>query len=264
MLLWLVSLAALSNYYTDLGVGRDATKSDIRRAFRKAAVQWHPDKMVGKSKAEQDRAHERFIKINDAHAVLSDDKERRSYDHELNYGGGSAQHQHQHQHQQRQQQRPSGFYYHNGQYYYHQPNQHYQQQQQYYRRRQQQYAQQSGGLGGGALTLVFTVLTIAVPLLLIAMPRLVAAFNVAAAFDDAAPEARGEAPPPAAPAPPPPPPLPLPREGLTLLRAKELKSRLRYYRVDASACVEKGDFVALLVDAQNAARRREADRAGAL
>ena len=256
MLVWLVSLAALSDYYADLGVDRGASKSEIRRAFRKAAVQWHPDKMVGKSKSEQDQARARFIEINDAHGVLSDDKERRSYDHKLRYGGGgSAQYQ--------QQQRPGGFYYHNGQHYYHQPNRHYQQQQQYYRRRQQQHAQQSGGLVGAALQLVFTVLTIAVPLLLVGMPRLLAAFDL----DGAAREGRGTAtergaPPP--PAPPAPPPLPLPREELSLLRAKELKSRLRYYRVDASACVEKGDFVALLVKAQNAARRREADLAGAL
>jgi curved DNA-binding protein len=63
------------DYYKVLGVARDASESEIRKAYRKLAVQYHPDKNPGNKQAE-----ERFKEINEAYQVLSDDKKRAHYD----------------------------------------------------------------------------------------------------------------------------------------------------------------------------------------
>jgi molecular chaperone DnaJ len=67
-------MADKRDYYGALGVARDASGDDIRRAYRQLAKQYHPD--VNKDP----QAEERFKQINEAYAVLSDDDRRRSYD----------------------------------------------------------------------------------------------------------------------------------------------------------------------------------------
>src|SRR4030067_2718153 len=62
------------DYYQVLGVGREASPDDLRRAYRRLAKEFHPD--VNKD----DGAEERFKEINEAYAVLSDDDRRSSYD----------------------------------------------------------------------------------------------------------------------------------------------------------------------------------------
>lgn len=64
-----------NDYYQILGVSKDASKADIKKAFRKLAVKYHPDKTRGDKAAE-----DKFKKINEAYAVLSDDKKRKQYD----------------------------------------------------------------------------------------------------------------------------------------------------------------------------------------
>ena len=63
------------DYYKILGVARGASESEIRKAYRKLAVQFHPDKNPGNKQAE-----ERFKEINEAYQVLSDEKKRAHYD----------------------------------------------------------------------------------------------------------------------------------------------------------------------------------------
>jgi curved DNA-binding protein len=63
------------DYYKILGVPRNASEDDIRKAFRKLARQYHPD--VAKNKKE---AEEKFKDINEANEVLSDPEKRRKYD----------------------------------------------------------------------------------------------------------------------------------------------------------------------------------------
>jgi curved DNA-binding protein len=63
------------DYYATLGVSRDATEDEIKKAFRKLARQYHPD--VAKNKQE---AEVRFKEINEAQEVLSDPEKRRKYD----------------------------------------------------------------------------------------------------------------------------------------------------------------------------------------
>lgn len=63
------------DYYTVLGVPRNATQEEIKKAYRKLAMQYHPDKNKGNKEAE-----EKFKEINEAYAVLSDPEKRKIYD----------------------------------------------------------------------------------------------------------------------------------------------------------------------------------------
>jgi DnaJ-class molecular chaperone len=63
------------DYYKTLGVPRTASQADIKKAFRKAARESHPDKHAGDKVAER-----RFKEINEANAVLSDSAKRSKYD----------------------------------------------------------------------------------------------------------------------------------------------------------------------------------------
>lgn len=66
---------AQTDYYKSLGVEKTATADDIKKAFRKLAVKYHPDRNQGDSAAE-----EKFKEINEAYAVLSDPEKRKQYD----------------------------------------------------------------------------------------------------------------------------------------------------------------------------------------
>jgi len=76
---------AKSDYYELLGVPRNASQEDIRKAYRKLAHKFHPDKTGGDKRAE-----EKFKEINEAHAVLSDPKKREQYDRFGHEGPGFA------------------------------------------------------------------------------------------------------------------------------------------------------------------------------
>jgi molecular chaperone DnaJ len=62
------------DYYDVLGVPRDASKDDIKGAYRKLALQYHPDRN------KSPEAEEKFKEISEAYAVLSDDQKRGQYD----------------------------------------------------------------------------------------------------------------------------------------------------------------------------------------
>ena len=63
------------DYYKTLGVSRDASTEEIRKAYRKLAMQYHPDRNPGDKQAE-----ERFKEINEAYQVLNDPQKRAHYD----------------------------------------------------------------------------------------------------------------------------------------------------------------------------------------
>src|SRR5574341_504588 len=66
---------AQRDYYDILGVSRDASDTDIKKAFRQLALKHHPDRNPGDTHAE-----ERFKAINEAYAALSDPDRRAQYD----------------------------------------------------------------------------------------------------------------------------------------------------------------------------------------
>lgn len=65
---------AKRDYYETLDVERNASKDEIKKAYRKLALQYHPDKNKAKD------AEERFKEISEAYAVLHDDEKRKMYD----------------------------------------------------------------------------------------------------------------------------------------------------------------------------------------
>ena len=73
-------MAAFKDYYQVLGIARDATEKDVRRAFRSGAAKHHPDR-----NRDDPGAEERFKEINEAYTVLSDPEKRKVYDE---YGAG--------------------------------------------------------------------------------------------------------------------------------------------------------------------------------
>ena len=63
------------DYYKTLGVGKNASRDDIKKAYRKLALKYHPDRNPGSKEAET-----KFQLINEANEVLSDPEKRKKYD----------------------------------------------------------------------------------------------------------------------------------------------------------------------------------------
>jgi molecular chaperone DnaJ len=65
----------MSDYYSVLGVTRGASAEEIKKAYRKSAIKYHPDKNPGNSEAEK-----KFKEISEAYEVLSDERKKQIYD----------------------------------------------------------------------------------------------------------------------------------------------------------------------------------------
>jgi len=80
-------MAAKSDYYDILGVSKEASGEEIKKAYRKQALEWHPDR----HKDDKEAAEKRFKEINEAYQVLSDSQKKSAYDqygHEAFTPGG--------------------------------------------------------------------------------------------------------------------------------------------------------------------------------
>ncbi len=71
------------DYYADLGVAKDASAEDIKKAYRSLARKHHPD-----ANADDPKSEERFKEVSQAYDVLSDDAKRQEYDEVRRYGAG--------------------------------------------------------------------------------------------------------------------------------------------------------------------------------
>lgn len=70
------------NYYTVLGLDEYASNDEVKKAYRKLSLSYHPDKTTGKSQEERDEAAAIFMEIKNAYKTLSDEPTRRQYDFE--------------------------------------------------------------------------------------------------------------------------------------------------------------------------------------
>ena len=75
-------MADKKNYYDILGVDKKATQDEIKSAYRKLAMKYHPDRNQGNAEAA-----EKFKEINEANETLSDQQKRAAYDYELEHPG---------------------------------------------------------------------------------------------------------------------------------------------------------------------------------
>jgi molecular chaperone DnaJ len=65
----------MSDYYQRLGISRDATTEDVKKAYRQLALKYHPDRNEGSKEAEA-----RFKEVTEAYEVLRDPEKRATYD----------------------------------------------------------------------------------------------------------------------------------------------------------------------------------------
>lgn len=82
-------MASKSDYYDILGVTKSASADELKKAYRKQALEWHPDR----HKDDKEPAEKRFKEINEAYQVLSDSNKRAAYDqygHQAFSPGGGA------------------------------------------------------------------------------------------------------------------------------------------------------------------------------
>lgn len=71
---------AQKDYYSILGVDKNASADDIKKAYKKLCLKYHPDRWANATDAEKKEAEDKFKEINEANSVLSDPKKKQSYD----------------------------------------------------------------------------------------------------------------------------------------------------------------------------------------
>lgn len=64
------------DYYELLGLDKSASEAEIKKAFRKAAMKYHPDRMAKADEKEKKEAEEKFKELNEAYQVLSDPEKK--------------------------------------------------------------------------------------------------------------------------------------------------------------------------------------------
>ena len=63
------------DYYEVLGISKSASEEEVKKAYRKLAMQFHPDRNAGDKESEA-----KFKEVNEAYSVLSDGQKRKQYD----------------------------------------------------------------------------------------------------------------------------------------------------------------------------------------
>jgi DnaJ-class molecular chaperone len=73
------------DYYKELGVNEDASEADLKKAYRKLAMEYHPDKNPGNAEAEA-----KFKRVNESYETLKDSQKRSEYDTIRKFGGSGT------------------------------------------------------------------------------------------------------------------------------------------------------------------------------
>ena len=81
-------MAERKDYYKILGVDKNASEDEIKKSYKKLAIQFHPDKFATESEEKKKEAEEKFKEINEAYSVLSDKEKRAQYDNPQPEGFG--------------------------------------------------------------------------------------------------------------------------------------------------------------------------------
>lgn len=82
-------MAEKRDYYEVLGVDKTASLDEIKKAYRKLAIEYHPDKNQGKTEEEKKISEEKFKEVAEAYEVLSDDNRRAEYN-QFGFGGSTG------------------------------------------------------------------------------------------------------------------------------------------------------------------------------
>ncbi|KAL2900719.1 Chaperone protein dnaJ 72 [Bienertia sinuspersici] len=80
--------SAMADHYKVLGVTKAASKQEIKEAYRKLAIQFHPDKHAQSSKSAKDFATLKFKQVSEAYEVLIDERKRAAYNLSRHKNGG--------------------------------------------------------------------------------------------------------------------------------------------------------------------------------
>jgi DnaJ-class molecular chaperone len=80
--------AKKKDYYAILGVSKSASEDEIKKAYKKLALKYHPDRNRNKTEAEQEEAKRKFKDVAEAHGVLTDKEKKKMYDSgQMQYDG---------------------------------------------------------------------------------------------------------------------------------------------------------------------------------
>ncbi|KAJ1556900.1 hypothetical protein HK405_001460, partial [Cladochytrium tenue] len=82
--------ASRKDYYKILGVDRNANDSEIKKAYRKMALQYHPDKQASLPEEERHSNDAKFKEVSEAYSVLSDPRKKELFDSGMEIDGSSA------------------------------------------------------------------------------------------------------------------------------------------------------------------------------
>jgi len=77
------------DYYKILGVEKDATEDQIKKAYRKLALKWHPDKAKG-TEEEKAEAEKKFKDISEAYSIIGNKEKRQKYDNGADFEDGNG------------------------------------------------------------------------------------------------------------------------------------------------------------------------------
>lgn len=82
------------DYYKILGIDRSASEVEIKKAYRKLALVYHPDKQAGLTEEEKENAEKKFKEVGEAYSVLTDSKKKHLFDNGMDVDGSGGMDHH--------------------------------------------------------------------------------------------------------------------------------------------------------------------------